>query len=74
MEHMVTGRWSGRRHNGRACTVTEVTQYDRPGVTASPAWGSYLLVDHEPTERLAKGQYLVLPGNEVVTCDDPDAP
>jgi hypothetical protein len=75
MQQMITGRWDGKRSNGRTCTVTEVTEYGHSTVLMAAAPNSsYILVDHEPTQRLGKGRYQVLPCNEVVTCDHPDAP
>jgi hypothetical protein len=74
MSQAITGRWSGKRSNGRPCTVTEVTEYPNPTAADAPPLNTYVLVDHEPTTRLAKGQYQILPGNELVTCDDPEAP
>ena len=74
MSQAITGRWNGKRRNGRVCTITEVTEYDHLGPSGGPVRGTYVLVDQEPTERLAKGQYQILPGKELVTCDDPEAP
>ena len=73
MSQAITGRWKGKR-NGLPCTITEITEYPNPTNTTAAPLNTYVLVDHEPTTRLAQGQYQILPGNDLVTCDDPDAP
>jgi hypothetical protein len=71
----ITWRSAGRRSNGSRCTITEVTQYDKAGwAAAAVPRGSYVLVDHEAAERLGKGRYRIVPRNEVVVCDHPEAP
>ena len=74
MRQVITGKWSGKRSNGVACTITQVAQYDNPGTPDGKPRDTFLLIDQEPTEWLSKGTYRVLPHNEVITSDDPDAP
>ena len=74
MQRAITWRSSGTRPNGRRCTITEVTEYDAVNWAKLVPRETYVLVDHQSAARLGKGQYRILPGGEVVTCDDPDAP
>jgi len=74
MQRAITWHSRGTRSNGRACTIVEITEYDQLGWAHLIPRGSYVLVDHEPTARIDKGRYRILTGDEVVTCDHPDAP
>ena len=74
MQRAITWRSSGTRGNGTRCTITEVTEYDHPSWANAVPRNSYVLVDHEPTARLAKGRYRILTDDQLVTCDHPDAP
>jgi hypothetical protein len=74
MNRAITWRAVGTRGNGARCTILEVTEYDcRTWANAVPRQ-TYVLVDHEPADRIAKGRYRILPSEELVTCDHPDAP
>lgn len=74
MNRAITWRSAGTRGNGARCTILEVTQFDcRAWANAVPRQ-TYVLVDHEPADRIAKGRYLIRPSHELVTCDHPDAP
>lgn len=74
MNRAITWRSAGTRSNGARCTILEITEYDcRTWANAVPRQ-TYVLVDHEPADRLAKGRYRILPSEELVTCDHPDAP
>jgi hypothetical protein len=74
----ISGRWDGKRGVGgdAACVITEVAEHAGGSATGvGPETGRYLLVDHEPATRTAKGRYTIdTPGGETVTCDDPAAP
>lgn len=74
MQTAITWRSNGTRSDGRACTILEITEFEQLGWARLVPRASYILVDHEPTARVDKGRYRILPGNEVVTCDHPDAP
>jgi hypothetical protein len=74
MQRAITWRSTGQRSDGRRCTITEVTEYEPVGWPNAVPRGSYVLVDHESATRLDKGRYRILPRDEVVTCDDPNAP
>ena len=74
MNRAITWRAAGTRGNGARCTILEITEYDYRTWTNAVPRQTYVLVDHEPADRLAKGRYRILPSNELVTCDHPDAP
>lgn len=74
MHQAITWRSAGTRSNGARCTILEVTEFDRRGWASAVPRDSYILVDHEPADRVAKGRYVIVPSHEVITCDHPDAP
>lgn len=74
MDTAITWRSSGTRSNGARCTILEITEYDCRGWANAVPRQSYVLVDHEPADRVAKGRYRILPSRELITCDHPDAP
>ncbi len=74
MDRAITWRSAGTRSNGARCTIVEVTEFDRRGWASATPRDTYILVDHEPADRVAKGRYVIVPSYEVVTCDHPDAP
>jgi hypothetical protein len=74
MDRAITWRSAGTRSNGARCTIVEVTEFVRRGWASAVPRESYILVDHEPADRVAKGRYVIVPSYEVVTCDHPDAP
>jgi hypothetical protein len=74
MQRAITWRSRGKRRDGQTCSIVEVTEYEQLDWARLVPRSSYILVDHEPTARVAKGRYRILTGDEVVTCDHPDAP